>query len=116
MFSGTCGALQGTALQPGPAEDGLAGGSEEPQRPWGRGTHVALPCRALPAVLFAPHLVILSFRQLLWVHWLGFSNAPLEQRVPCVMEKCQLCLLRFLLNPGWAHMGLETFSAPWDPS
>lgn len=35
MFSGACSACQGTPLQLGSAEDGLAGGSKEPRRPWG---------------------------------------------------------------------------------
>ena len=36
MFSGACSAHRSTPLQPGSAEDGLAGGGEEPRHPWGK--------------------------------------------------------------------------------
>lgn len=73
---------------------------------------MASPHRALAAHIFVQRLFILSVRQLSCVCWQCFSNAPLEKRIPCAREKCQLCLLRFMMNPEWAYSRLETFSAP----
>lgn len=115
MFSGACSAHQGTPLQLGSAKHGLAGGREEPHHPWGMQTRCGLTSQGSCSSATSPHLFILSFRQLPCVHWQCFSNAPLEQRILCVREKHQLCLLRFMLSPGSAHPRLEATSTPWDP-
>lgn len=113
MFSGACSAHSEAPLCGwGWLRTGSPEAVRSPTIPEGCGADVTSPRWALAAPLLAPRLFNLSFRQPSCVHWQCFSNALLEQRIPCVREKHQLCLLRFMLNPGWAHPKLETFSAP----
>lgn len=88
MFSGVCSAHQGTPLQLGLAEDGLAGSDKEPRHPWGTWNRCGLTSQGSRSSAACATFICFEFQAAVVCALAVLFYTLLEQRIPGTREKC----------------------------